>query len=114
MLLEEYKHTNTNEALTAEINALVGDFSSLGHGWTHEALLSEIEEVRQEKLSAQQGKSVIAPWFYYLFLTTTLTPTALESAELASRSHLTRSNPSNNALRPRRGERGRCTSLVVG
>jgi len=61
-LLQEYKHTN--EALTAEIDALVGDSPSLGHGRTHKALLFEIGEVRRQKLSAQQGKSVIAPCFH--------------------------------------------------
>jgi len=65
MVLQEYKHTN--EVLTAETDALRGDSSSLGHGRTQEALLSENEDVRREKISAQQ---------------------ALESAQSTSQSHL--------------------------
>ena len=37
MLLQEYKYTN--DKLTTEIDALGRDSSSLGHGWTREALI---------------------------------------------------------------------------
>jgi hypothetical protein len=61
MVFQEYKHTN--EVLTAKTNALRGDSSSLGHGRTQGALLSEIEDARREKISAQQGMPHITPFF---------------------------------------------------